>query len=161
VQYRQGGRSRRATIGEHGRLTQDQGRRQARKLLGAVESGGDPVAERRAAGAARTFGEIAESWLQLHVATKRKRRTLSEYQRILRLHILPAVGGKRITEVRRADVTRIHSKLVSTPYEANRCLAVISSIWVWTSQHDWTGGDAGRARVGAFSTIQNRGENVI
>jgi hypothetical protein len=45
VQYKQGGRSRRATIGEHGRLTPDEARREAKKLLGAVESGEDPVAE--------------------------------------------------------------------------------------------------------------------
>jgi hypothetical protein len=83
VQYRQGGRSRRATIGEHGRFTPDQARSEARKLLGAVESGSDPVAERAAARAMRTLGEIAADFLQLHVATKRKARTYSEYRRIL------------------------------------------------------------------------------
>jgi integrase len=46
VQYRQAGRSRRATIGEHGRLTPDQARSEAKKLLGAVETGSDPIADR-------------------------------------------------------------------------------------------------------------------
>jgi integrase len=138
VQYRQAGKSRRATIGEDGRLTPDEARSEARKLLGAVESGADPVAERRAASKARTFGEIAESWLQLHVATKRKARTYSEYRRILQLHILPAIGAKRIAEIRRADVARLHGAL-SSPYEANRCLAVISSVWTWAAKRDETG----------------------
>ena len=43
-----------------------------------------------------------------------------EYRRILRTHILPAIGGKRIVDVRRADVARLHAGLVRAPYEANR-----------------------------------------
>jgi integrase len=142
VQYRRGGVSRRATIGEHGRLTPDDARREAKKLLGAVEGGDDPVAQRRAASAGRTFGEIAETFLALHVATKRKARTGAEYRRMLRLHILPAIGSKRVTEVRRIDVARLHGALAGTPYEANRCLAVISSIWAWADRRDETGAAA-------------------
>jgi hypothetical protein len=47
-----------------------------------------------------------------------------EYRRILRTHILPAIGGKRIVDVRPADAARLHAGLVRTPYEANRTLAV-------------------------------------
>jgi integrase len=139
VQYRQDGRSRRATIGEHGRLTPDKARSEAKKLLAAVESGSDPVAEREAARKARTFGEIAEEFLKLHVATKRKARTGSEYRRMLLLHIIPAIGSKRIVDIRRADAARLHGSLVKAPYEANRCLAVVSSIWAWAARRDETG----------------------
>jgi hypothetical protein len=48
----------------------------------AVETGADPVAERKAAREARTFCEIAEEFLKFHV-TKRKSRTGSEYRRML------------------------------------------------------------------------------
>jgi hypothetical protein len=44
AQYRQNGRSRRSNIGEHGRLTPEQARSEAKKLLGAAETGADPVA---------------------------------------------------------------------------------------------------------------------
>ena len=43
AQYRHAGRSRRSTIGDHGRLAPEQARSEAKKLLGAVESGGDPI----------------------------------------------------------------------------------------------------------------------
>ena len=75
AQYRQDGRSRRANIGEHGRLTPGEARSEAKKLLGVVETGVDPIAERRAARDVRTFGDVAEDFLGLHVATKRKSRT--------------------------------------------------------------------------------------
>ena len=56
VQYRQDGRSRRSSIGEHGRLTPEQARSEAKKLLGVAESGSDPIAARKAAREVRTFG---------------------------------------------------------------------------------------------------------
>jgi integrase len=134
AQFRKDGRSRRATIGEHGRLTPDEARSQAKTILGAVETGADPIAERRAAREVRTFKAVAADFLSLHVATKRKGRTGDEYRRILQAHILPAIGSKRIVDVRRADVARIHGKLADTPYEANRALAVISAVWNWAAR---------------------------
>jgi Arm DNA-binding domain len=67
VQYRQAGRSRRATIGEHGRLTPDEERSEAKKLLGVAKAGSDPIAERRKDRAVRTFGQVAKDFLTLHV----------------------------------------------------------------------------------------------
>jgi integrase len=136
VQYRQAGRSRRATIGEHGRLTPDEARSEAKKLLGVAEAGSDPIAERRKDRIVRTFGQVAKDFLTLHVATKRKARTGNEYRRILQTRILPAIGSKRIVEVRRGDVARLHAKLVDTPYEANRMLALVSSIWNWAAKRE-------------------------
>ena len=134
AQYRQNGRSRRSNIGEHGRLTPDQARSLAKSILGAVESGSDPIAERKAARAVRTFGEVAEDFLRLHVATKRKGRTKIEYGALLRAHVLPAIGQKRILDVRRADMDRLHGRMDETPYQANRALALVSAIWNWAAK---------------------------
>jgi integrase len=135
AQYRQDGLSRRATIGEHGRLTPEQARGEARRLLGVVETGSDPIAERKAA-RDRTFGAVANDFLALHVATKRKARTVAEYRRILQTRILPAIGQKRTIELRRADLAKLHAKLVNVPYEANRALALVSAIWNWAARCD-------------------------
>jgi hypothetical protein len=65
AQYRKDGRSRRTRIGEHGRLTPEEARRQARMILGLVEKGSDPIEERRKGRAVRTFRQVAEEWLTL------------------------------------------------------------------------------------------------
>src|SRR5271156_5779861 len=61
--YRQHRRSRRGNLGEHGRLTRDEARSLAKKLLGVVETGSAPIEARREARAVRTFGEVAEDFL--------------------------------------------------------------------------------------------------
>ncbi|MGE4172610.1 MAG: tyrosine-type recombinase/integrase [Methylocystis sp.] len=136
AQYRKDGRSRRVTIGEHGRLTPDEARSQAKVILGAVEKGSDPIAERRAARAVRTFGQVAENFLSLHVAAKRKGRTSEEYSALLRGHVLPAIGAKRILDVRRADVARLHARMADRPFQANRAVALVSAVWNWAARRD-------------------------
>jgi integrase len=136
AQFRKDGRSRRIAIGEHGRLTPDEARSEAKKLLGAVEKGADPIEERRAAGGVRTFREVADEFMRRHIALKRKARTHYEYELLLNVHIFPKLGSRRITDVRRVDVARLHVALSSRPFVANRCLAVISSIWNWAARHD-------------------------
>jgi integrase len=136
AQYRKDGRSRRTRIGEHGRLTPEQARSEARKVLGAVEGGADPIAQRKAAREVRTFKAVADDFLALHVGTKRKARTGHEYARILSAYVLPAIGSKRIIDVRRADVARMHGKLSASPYQANRALAVVSAVWNWAARRD-------------------------
>jgi integrase len=136
AQYRKDGRSRRTRIGEHGRLTPEQARSEARKVLGAVESGADPIAERKAAREIRTFKAVAADFLDQHAKVKRKARTADEYERILTVHVIPALGAKRIVDLRRADIAKLHSKLSDSPYQANRAIALVSAIWNWAARRD-------------------------
>ena len=136
AQFRKNGRSRRVAIGDHGRLTPDEARREAKKMLGHVEQGADPVDERRKARAVRTFREVADEFMRLHVEAKRKSGTNEDYRALLASHILPAIGNTRIVDLRRVDVSRLHAKLSQTPYTANRSLALISSIWNWCAKRD-------------------------
>jgi Phage integrase, N-terminal SAM-like domain len=93
-------------------------------------TGADPIAERRAARAVPIFRDIATEFMRTHIAAKRKTRTLESYETLLRLHILPAIGGLRMTEIRRAHVSKMHSS-AAHPGAANRALTVLSSIWNW------------------------------
>jgi integrase len=131
VQYRQAGRSRRMKLGEHGRLTPDEARSRAKEVLGDVEKGLDPIEERRAKRTEQSFRKLAEGYMALHVRVKCKARTVAEYGRLLRLHILPALGAKSVSQVSKGDVARLHAKMAGKPAAANRCVALINSIWNW------------------------------
>jgi hypothetical protein len=75
AQYRQHGRSRRMKLGDHGRITPDEARSAAKKVLGAAEGGHDPIGQRRAGRGAKTLSEVAREFMALHARAKRKLRT--------------------------------------------------------------------------------------
>ncbi len=62
-------------LGEHGRLSPDEAREWAKKILGDVAKDKDTIAERRARQAVRPFKDVAEDFMRLHVAAKKKQRT--------------------------------------------------------------------------------------
>ena len=146
AQFRQGGRSRRMTIAEHGRVTPEEARSMAKKVLGAVEGGIDPIEERRAARGVRTLREVAQDFLKLHVNAKRKERTHVEYLRLLDGYLLPSLGSRPLNSIKRLDMARLHSNFSETPATANRCLAVISSLWNWAAARDEVPADKNPAR---------------
>ena len=137
VQYRQAGRSRRSTIGDHGRLTPDEARSEAKKLLGSVEKGEDPIAAKKAELRVQYFSEIASDFLSLHAKAKRKPRTHEGYTILIQRHINPSIGRIRISELRRSDINRMHGRMSSTPGAANRAVSLVSAIWNWAAARDF------------------------
>ena len=132
LQYRTGGRgtsTKRVTLGRHGALTPDQARKEAIRLAGAIANGTDPAAIRAAEKSAPTVAALAERFLNEHVATKTKPRTAVEYRRLVESIIVPAFGRKRVRDVTRSDISRLHHEQRATPYAANRTLAVLSKIF--------------------------------
>jgi integrase len=132
LQYRKGGRgapTKRVTIGRHGALTPDQARKEAVRLSGAIASGSDPAASRAAEKSALTVRGLAERFLNEHVATKTKPRTAVEYRRLVENMIVPALGRKRVRDVTRGDISRLHHDQRATPYAANRTAAVLSKMF--------------------------------
>ena len=89
----------------------EQARAQALNLLGVIEAGADPVAERRTERAVRTFHEVAEDFMAQHVLDKCKARTAESYRCLLDKYVLPELGEKGIIDIGGADVARLHSSL--------------------------------------------------
>lgn len=129
VQYRAGRRSRRISLGPSTVLTCEQARSQAIVILAASRNGDDPAASREASRKAITVKELAERFDKEHIALRLKPSTAKGYRRMLARVILPALGNHRVTEVTRADVARIHHDLRHIPYDANRCLEIISKMF--------------------------------
>lgn len=129
-----GGRNaakRRVTIGSVGTLTAEEARSAAQKILSSAKLGADPAnakAERRAA---PTVRELAKAFMKQHVEAKRKPKTALHYAHILDRIVDPALGSLKADAVRRADLARLHLGLASTPFHANRVLAVVGSMYAF------------------------------
>lgn len=132
-----GASKRRIVIGRAGPggITCDDARTAARRLLADVAHGKDPAQERSAAKREGALKEIADRWMDERVKPKRAARTATEYQAILDRHILPAWGKKKLRELTRPDVSKVHGSISKTaPTMANRVLAVVSSMWGWSAR---------------------------
>ncbi len=140
VQYRKGGRTRRASIGRHGTVTVDQARQRAKELLGLVASGGNPVEEVAQHRRAPTVGALCERFFQAHVLERCKPSTQREYRRSIDLFIKPAIGAFKVVDVERRDIAELHHRLKDRPYQANRTLGVLSKMFnlaeVWGLRPD-------------------------
>lgn len=129
IQYRNAqGRLRRLTVGELGRLTPEEARQQARLLLAEVEKGGDPLQTRERTRDGETIAQLAALYLERHLIPKRKPRTVAEFRRLIEKRILPVLGKRKVADLDRTDIAKLHLSLGATPTEANRTIAVLKSM---------------------------------
>lgn len=135
VQYRAGRRTRRVTIGQHGVLTTDEARREAKQLLASVARGDDPSAQRQAKRHAPTIAGLCDRFLEEYVEQHCKPTTARDYHSIIRRFIRPRLGPLPIAEVTRADVVAFHHALRDTPYQANRAASMLSKLF--NLAEDW------------------------
>ena len=129
VQFRAGRRSRRMSLGPSTVLTCEQARTRAITIIAAAKNGEDPAAERDAGRKVITVKELADRFDKEHISIRVKASTAKEYRRNLERFILPALGRLTITNITRADVAKFHHDLRHIPYQANRCLEVISKMF--------------------------------
>ncbi len=145
IDYRTGGRQRRATIGRVAELSLRDARKLAARELASIRAGdGDPLETRREEreaptvreGMDRFFGEFAPERVRLgRMAPK----TVKEYGYVARRYLGPVIGALKITAVSRQHVERMVSEL--TGPQRNRVLAFTSRLfrqferWEWRSQN--------------------------
>ncbi len=129
-QYRtKHGHTRRPTIGQYGAITVQQARRTARQWAAEVQQGDDPGGERREARSAPTVAQLADRYMAEHARVKKRPRSVTSDETLLRLHILPTTGHRKAASVTRADAQRLHHGMNVTPGAANRTLALLSKMF--------------------------------
>ena len=138
VKYRAGsGRSaptRRLTLRRVGTLTPDEARILARRMLGSVAHGEDPAAQRAAEKRASTLAEVGEAFLTEHVEAKRSASSAASYRDLLERLAYPDLGKRKAEKITSAEIQRLHGKHAQTPYQANRLLRVLSSLYSFAAK---------------------------
>ena len=150
---RRTGRLQRATLGRYPDVSLAQARARADELRGRVAAELNPLEERRREreeAASRTFGAVAERYLNEHA--RRKKRSAEGDARILRLHILPRWQKRRFDQITRADVIALVERLIADGKDAlaNRTQALISTIFTF-------GIDAGLIVANPCARLRRRG----
>ena len=138
------GQQRRPTIGAHGELTAKQARDIAERWRADVKYGKDPSGERQEVRKGALFSEFAKDYLT-SIKKRLGKRTVEENERLLRLHILPEFGNKKVASITRADALRLQRRLsevrpktptegekwtgtIGGPVAANRGMALLSAM---------------------------------
>jgi integrase len=115
IQFRnRQGRSRRLTVGQYRRLTPDEARREARRLLSDVERGLDPVDQRMEERKAITVGDLCHEYLAkaeagLIIGRKglpKRASTLEIDRGRIARHVIPLLGKKPLKDLTSFDVKR-------------------------------------------------------
>jgi integrase len=130
VQYRSGRSSRRLTI--DGVLSLDDARKEAKKTLGSVAKGNDPLAERRAKLAAGddTLKSITEEYLTRE--TKRL-RSIAQRRSVLERHVFPKLGARPIADIKRSEIVKLldHVEDTAGPVASHIVLAYLRRVFNW------------------------------
>lgn len=103
-------------------------RKAAEKMIEALEREGTTDA------IVRTFGQVAESWIE-NVA-KKKNDSWKLQERRLEMHVLPRWRDRRIAEIRRGDVRELFDGIEGDVLP-NRVQTIVKTIFRYALSRDW------------------------
>jgi integrase len=141
ARYRFLGRQRKYTIGPYPTLDLAAARRKALEALGEVAGGRDPAAQkkaiREAAKAAQsgkdTVAGVAVSFIERYAKRHVGPSWARQSERLIKREILPAIGDKRLCDVKRSDIHDLLDVIIDrgSPITANRALSVFRRLCNW------------------------------
>jgi integrase len=142
ISYRFEGRKRLHTLGKVEAFRKVvEARDLGRDILANVSKGIDPQDERAKAHGSPSMRDLYERYMREHARPHKKPSSIRDDERMWQKIILPKLGHRRVEEMRREDIHRIHTSLGKTPYQANRVLALLSKafnfseLWEWRPQN--------------------------
>lgn len=111
----------RVTLGTPAEIPPEQARKKAAKVIDRIGQGLDPFPKPM-----MTVAELAERYLEGHVAVNCRKSTLKSYRWMIQAHILPALGYLPAGRLNREIVAELHYRLRCTPQSANRVTRLLA-----------------------------------
>lgn len=125
VRYREkSGKQRTQKVGRADVINRAAARREALKVLSEVAQGNSPLAARQEARKGDTVAGLHELMKTRHYSTLRK-STADAYERMWKLHVIPAIGTRLVKDVERRDVLDLLDN--KPPIMRNRLLQSVRS----------------------------------
>jgi len=110
LRYLHRGRDRLVHIGDYPTWTLTAAREQASRMRREIDAGTDLLEQRRAERAEPTVSDVIGQFLEARAAGKQSAKRMRE---VFRLHVAPAIGRKKIRDVRRRDVVELCERLAA------------------------------------------------
>jgi integrase len=129
------GKPARMAIGTYPTIGLAEARKRADALRLELANGVDPVAAKRrqrleAQSGTKTFGHLAERYLQEHAFRHKRESSAEQDQRNITKHLLPYWGDRQYASIERAEIVeRIEAIARTHPILANRMCALVSKMF--------------------------------
>ncbi len=114
------GNLRNITIGKVGSMTPDEARRHAEKHRRDVSAGRSPLAEKQAARAAMSVGELIDAYLGSNRFKGKAQSTQDVDRGRIERHLRPLLGGYVLEALTPDDIERAHAKIVAGKTAVNK-----------------------------------------
>ncbi len=119
----------RVTLGRHGVLNADEARKRAASIIARVKAGEEAVSSPMKSAGGPTVGELAQRYMEEHVAVRCKPGSARLARSVVYKHIVPALGRLPLASVERAQVAELHQRLYKTPYTANMVVRTLKLMY--------------------------------
>lgn len=139
VRYRtkEGGIQRKQKVARCTDITPDKARELARKIMAQVAEGKDPMQERRAVIESPTVQEMEARYMKEHAKPFKKLASYELDEKNWRIHILPQLGKKKVKDITRSDILKLHGQLSDMPATANQVIALLSKSFNLAEDWSW------------------------
>lgn len=129
---KKGGALERITIGTADKLTPDNAREKAKKIIADLATGVSHAAPARAKRGETTFAELLAAYL---AATTMKPRSLAAYEWLYKKHVETDLGRRKLSDIGVERIRALHKKVSKdTPTTANRCVSMIKASFNWAAK---------------------------
>lgn len=135
LRYTVDGRQRLKTIGDWPAWGLEQARIEARRLLQQIQSGSDPLEEKRRRKAEPTIKELAAEWLDRHASGLKSEKAIRS---LIGGDLVKALGSRKVSDIRRRHVIEaIESKAETAPRQAGHLLVYARKLLDYAVDRDF------------------------